>query len=62
MVTFFVTATDAVAAAAKDKEVTYPFNPVTRKDMSMAAISPEVSTCHVCFGSCILKGVDWSGG
>lgn len=23
----------------------------------MAAISPEVSRCHVCFGSCVLKGV-----
>ncbi|TNN83848.1 hypothetical protein EYF80_006024 [Liparis tanakae] len=27
---------------AKDTEVTYPFEPVTRKDTSMAAISPEL--------------------
>lgn len=62
-----VTVIDAVAA--EDKRVTYPFNPVTRKDV-VAAISLEVSTCHGGFGSCMLQGVErgrvmaarWPGG
>ncbi|KAI3353809.1 hypothetical protein L3Q82_005035 [Scortum barcoo] len=47
-----VTAARAVAAAAaEDKEVTYTFESVTRKDMSMAAISPE------CFERIVLKHI-----
>lgn len=52
-------ATAAAAAAAKGEEVTYPSRLATRrKDKPTAAVSLEVDRCHVCFGSCTLKGVD----
>lgn len=52
-------ATAAAAAAAKGEEVSYPSRLATRrKDTLTDAVSPEVDRCHVCFGSCILKGVD----
>lgn len=49
----------AAAAAAEGEELTYPSRLATRrKGKPTAAVSPEVDRCHVCFGSCILKGVD----